>query len=791
MQKICLGVVGSLVLASVVHAQPSASPRTLLEGYCVTCHNERAQQGGLVLTPADADHPERRPELWEKVIRKLSSDTMPPNGARRPDQAQIAEAVASLEAALDRAATEAPDPGRVVLHRLNRAEYVNAIRDLLALEVNAVDTLPADDSGYGFDNIADVLTVSSALFERYLSAARRIARDAVGDHTSILPVMTTLAKIPMFRVQSDRMGEGLPFGSRGGIAVRHYFPVDGEYILRIDFHRGAMSGVIRGLQDDAEVDVRVDGKRVKLFHIEKMERSNGNYSEGTGQEALELRLSMSAGPHTIAVALRKVTTTYEGWGPTTMPVASNSFAATDRMTNESGRVEVSVESLILEGPFSARPPSRTPSRDLIFTCRPSAPGDERCATQILSRLAYRAYHRPVPKEDVATLLEFYRAGRDQEPSDTEQAFERGIQFALERILIDPDFLFRAERPISADADEPVQLIDQFALASRLSFFLWSSIPDEPLLEAAVRGTLREPTVLEGQVTRMLADPRAGALVQNFFGQWLMLRNMKALTPDQTVYPAFDDNLRHDLRRETELFIDSQLQEDRGVTELLTADYTYLNERLARHYGVPGVYGSHFRRITMTDPNRRGLLGHGSILAVTSYANRTSPVLRGKWLLQNILGTPPPPPPANVPPLEDTVVSGTLRQRMERHRQNPVCSSCHLQLDPPGFALENFDAIGAWRSTDAGQPIDASGALPDGTTFSGPESFRAALLSRQDQFVATVTERLLTYALGRGVEYYDMPAVRAIVRDAAASNYRWSSLILGVVESVPFQMRGAS
>ena len=789
MRSICLGVAASLALASVVDAQSLASPRALLERYCVTCHDERAKRGGLVLTPADADHPEQHPELWEKVVRKLRSGTMPPIGVRRPDQAQIEAAVVSLEAALDRAATRAPNPGRVVLHRLNRAEYVNAIRDLLALEVDAVDTLPADDSGYGFDSIADVLTVSPGLFERYLSAARRIARDAVGDHTSIRPVMTTLAKIPMFRVQSDRMGEGLPFGSRGGIAVRHYFPVDGEYVLRIDFHRGTMSGVIRGLQDDAEVDVRVDGTRVNLSRIEKIESSSGGYGDGTGPKALEMRLNMSAGPHTIAVALRKVTTAYEGWGPTTMPVASNSFATIDRMTNESGRVEVSVESLILEGPFNPRPPSSTPSRDRIFTCRPSSPGDEQCATQILSHLAFRAYRRPVTAEDLATLLTFYRDGRDKQPSDEAEAFERGIQFALECILIDPDFLFRAAGPISADADEPVQLIDQFALASRLSFFLWSSIPDEPLLEAATHGTLREPAVLEGQVKRMLADPRAGALVENFFSQWLMLRNMKVLTPDQTVYPSFDDNLRHDLTRETELFLESQLEEDRGVAELLTADYTYLNERLARHYGVPRVYGSRFRRITLTDPNRGGLLGHGSILAVTSYANRTSPVLRGKWLMQNILGTPPPP--ADVPPLENTVVTGTLRQRMEQHRKNPVCSACHAQLDPLGFALENFDAIGAWRSTDAGRPIDASGTLPDGTAFSGPDSFRAALLSRQDQFVATVTERLLTYALGRGVEYYDMPAVRAIARDAATSNYRWSSLIVGVVKSVPFQMRKSS
>ena len=478
MRRMCLGVVASLALASVVDAQSLASPRALLEGYCVTCHNERTKRGGLVLTPADADHPEQHPELWEKVVRKLRSGTMPPMGVRRPDQAQIAASVVSLEAALDRAV---PDPGGVVLHRLNRAEYVNAVRDLFAVEVDAVETLPADGSGYGFDSIADVLTVSPGLFERYLSAARRIARDAVGDHTSIRPVMTTLAKIPMFRVQSDRMGEGLPFGSRGGIAVPHYFPVDGEYILRIDFHRGTMSGVIRGLQDDAEVDVRVDGNRVRLFRIGKMESAGGDYTEGTGPEALEMRLDLAAGTHTIAVALRKVTTAYEGWGPATMPVASNSFATYDRMTNESGRVEVSVESLILEGPFNPGPPSSTPSRDRIFTCRPSVPDDEQCATRILSRLAFRAYRRPVLDEDLAPLLEFYRAGRDAERSDQAQAFERGIQFALERILIDPDFLFRAARPIAEGADEPLQLIDQFTLASRLSFFLWSSIPDEPLL----------------------------------------------------------------------------------------------------------------------------------------------------------------------------------------------------------------------------------------------------------------------------------------------------------------------
>jgi mono/diheme cytochrome c family protein len=785
MRRTCITLLGIVALASSGMAA-EISPRALVEGYCVTCHNEQAKRGGLVLDPTAAAHPEEQPELWEKVVRKLRSGTMPPAGARRPDRAQITSAVASLEGVLDQAAVKTPNPGRVVLQRLNRAEYVNAIRDLLALDIDARETLPADDSGYGFDNIADVLTLSPGLFDRYLSAARRIARDAIGDPTTVRPVITTLVRIPMFRVQSDRMGEELPFGSRGGAAVRHHFALDGEYVLRINFQRGTMSGVIRGLQDDNEVDLRVDGQRVKLFLLEKRKGATAGYSDGTGQEPLEVRVPLKAGPHTVAVSLRKVTTAYEGWGPVSMPVASNSFAQTDRMTPESGRVEVAVEYIEVEGPFNVLAPTKTPSRDRIFACRPANPADETCATRILSKLAYRAYRQPVSKDQIGTLMQFYRDGRGDDRS-----FERGIQFALERILIDPAFLFRAERIAPAQSGTALQPIDDFTLASKLSFFLWSSIPDDALLQAAAQGTLHQPAVLERQVRRMLADERAHALVENFFGQWLMLRNMSSLDRDQTVYPTFDDNLRHDLQTETEMFLGSQLREDRPAAELLTANYSFINERLAEHYGIKGIYGSHFRRVTLTDPNRAGLLGQGSILAVTSYANRTSPVLRGKWLMQNILGTPPPPPPANVPPLDATQVQGTLRQRMEQHRKNPVCAGCHSQLDPLGFALENFDAIGRWRSTDAKQPIDASGSLPDGSKFSGPESFRAALLPRREQFVATLTERLLTYALGRGVEYYDLPAVRSIMREAAGADYRWSVIISGIVRSVPFRMRRAS
>ena len=784
MRMICVGVLASALLASPAQAGAPLSPAGLVEGYCLTCHDERTKRGGLVLNAAAAEHPERQPELWEKVVRKLRGGTMPPSGARRPAAAELGAVVAALESRLDGAAAKHPAPGRVVLHRLNRGEYVNAIRDLLALEVNAADMLPADDSGYGFDNIADVLTVSPGLFERYLSAARSIARDAFGDPTSVRPVVTTLVRIPVFRVQSDRMSERLPFGSRGGAAVRHHVPLDGEYLLRINFHRGTMSGVIRGLQDDSEVDVRVDGERVRLVVLPKWKAAAGDGT--TGPAPLEMPLALKAGPHTISISLRKVTTVFEGWGPASMPVASNSYATFDRQFSESGRVEVGVEQVELEGPFNGVAPTKTPSRDRILVCRPARPDDEACARTILSRLAYRAYRRPVSREQLDTLVGFYREGLGDD-----QAFERGVQFALERLLIDPAFLFRAERLAEGRGAGPLQPVNDFTLASKLSFFLWSSIPDETLLDAASQGLLHQPAFLERQVRRMIADPRADALVRNFFGQWLLLRNMHALERDPTVYPSFDDNLRADLRTETELFLASQLRENHGASELLTANYTFINERLARHYGIPRVYGSQFRRVTHTNPNRAGLLGHGSILSVTSYANRTSPVLRGKWLMQNILGTPPPPPPAAVPPLEDTPVTGTLRQRMEQHRKNPVCAACHAQLDPLGFALENFDGIGRWRATDAKQPIDASGMLPDGSTFSGPESFRAVLLPRRGQFVTTLTERLLTYALGRGVEYSDMPAVRTIVRDATASDFQWSALITGIVKSVPFRMRRVS
>ncbi|MEQ1896733.1 MAG: DUF1592 domain-containing protein [Vicinamibacterales bacterium] len=778
MRRIALTVVVSLSASVVANAQ--MTPRALVEGYCVTCHNEQAKRGGLVFDPVDADHPERQPELWEKVVRKVRSGTMPPMGARRPDGVQVDAAATALERALDRAAAASPNPGRVVLHRLNRAEYVNAVRDLLALDVDARETLPADGSGFGFDNIADVLTVSPGLFDRYLSAARRIARDAVGDPTTVRPVITTLARIPMFRVQSDRMGEELPFGSRGGVAVRHHFALDGEYVFRLNFQRGTMSGFIRGLQEDTDVDLRVDGERVKLFTLPK--RTNAS-SSGIPEKPLEIRVPVKAGPRVISVSLGKVSTAYEGWGPASMPVASNSFAQTDRMTNESGLVEVAVESVEVEGPFTARTPTSTPSRARIFSCRPEIGADEVCARLILSRLAYRAYRRPVTKAQVEALMGFYREGRGGEG-----AFERGIQFALERILVDPAFLFRAEHLSATVARSGLRQIDDYTLASKLSFFLWSSIPDEALLKAADAGTLHQPAVLDRQVRRMLADPRSEALVANFFGQWLMLRNMESLDRDQTVYPSFDDNLRNDLRTETEMFLTSQLREDRPAAGLLTAGYSYLNERLARHYGIGGIYGSRFRRVQLSNPNRAGLLGQGSILAVTSYANRTSPVLRGKWLMQNVLGTPPPLPPANVPPLDATQVKGTLRQRMEQHRKNPVCASCHSQIDPLGFALENFDAIGRWRDTDAQLPIDASGMLPDGSKFDGPASFRAAIEPRRQQFIATVAERLLTYALGRGVESYDLSSLRAILRDAAASDYRWSALVGGVVRSVPFRLR---
>ena len=688
-----------------------------------------------------------------------------------------------LETELDRAAKANPNPGRAVIHRLNRTEYTNAIRDLLALEINGRSLLPGDDSaGYGFDNIGENLTVSPALLERYLSAAEKISRLAVGD-ASMSPALKTY-DVPQRLVQEDRMSEDLPFGSRGGIAFRHYFPLDGEYIITVRLQRSSHNdGIIVGIAEPKLIDVRLDGSRIMLFTVggERKGKSGGGQAIGdpeqekyerTADDGIEVRFPAKAGPHLVGVTFLKGTVKPEG--------------ALERNARLGKESREGVGSVMIAGPYDPEGPGDTPSRRKIFVCRPADSGDaEPCAKKILSTLARRAYRRPVTDEDVQPLLSLYKAGQSK------GGFEAGIRMALQGMLVSPGFLFRVERDPANVAPGNAYGISDLELASRSSFFLWSSIPDEELLDWAERGKLKDPAVLEEQVRRMLGDSRSEALVSNFAGQWLYLRNMDSVYPDPDVFPEFDDNLREAFQRETELFFESIVREDRSVLDLLDANYTFLNERLARHYQIPNIHGSTFRRVTLSDENRRGLLGHGSILTVTSYATRTAPTIRGKWLLENILGTPPPPP-ANVPSLkEDNDAKAlTMRERMEQHRKNPVCASCHRLMDPLGFALETYDAIGRWRTTSgvANTPIDASGVLPDGTKFQGPAELRQILLSRREDFVTTLTEKLLTYALGRGVEYYDFPAIRKITREVAARDYRWSELVLGIVNSTPFQMR---
>ena len=773
--------------------------RALLDKYCVTCHNERLKTAGLLLDKMNVDHVGAEAKAWERVVRKLRSRAMPPAGRPRPDRAGHDAFIASLETELDRAAAAAPNPGRATVHRLNRVEYTNAIRDLLALEIDGQSLLPADDTGYGFDNIADVLSFSPGLLERYMLAAQKITRLVIGG--SIRPSVETYT-VPLVRVQEYRMSDDLPAGSRGGIAIRHYFPATGEYVLKIRMQRDRR-GAVRGLREPNLIDVRLDGARVTTFTLggtQTTEEDTYERSEDlSADEGLVVRFPVMAGPRVLGVTFQERRLAIEGVGPSHLPAASASYAVGLNTSVESGKIEMGVDSIdiegpfetsaLIEGPFETSALEDTPSRRQIFVCRPTdAQHEEPCAKRILSTLARRAYRRPATERDLQTLLGFYQAGRN------EGSFDKGVQAAIEAILVDPEFLFRVERdPMNVAPGTSYRLTD-LELASRLSFFLWSSIPDDELLDVATSGKLKDPAVLSQQVQRMLSDTRSEALIKNFFGQWLAVRNMQTVSPDPKTFPEFDDNLREAFQRESELLIDSQLREDRSALDLLTANYTFVNERLARHYGIPHVYGSHFRRVTFSDDRRAGILGHGSILTVTSYAHRTSPVVRGKWLLDTLLGAPPPPPPANVPPFPENDGDSqptTVRERMEQHRKNPVCATCHAGLDPMGFALENFDGIGKWRSTEASRPIDPSGTFLDGSTFDSPSAFRLALQQNyREPFIATLTEKLLTYALGRGVEYYDMPAIRRIVREAASNDYKWSSLIMGIVESMPFQMRRA-
>jgi uncharacterized protein DUF1592/uncharacterized protein DUF1588/uncharacterized protein DUF1587/uncharacterized protein DUF1585/uncharacterized protein DUF1595/cytochrome c len=766
----------------------TSTPQALITRYCVGCHNARLRRGDLVLEGLDPSHPADNATIWERVVKKLHGGVMPPPGAARPDQDTYHGLIVALENSLDEAAAAHPDPGRSLVHRLNRAEYTNAVRDLLALEIDGQALLPADDSGYGFDNVADVLTVSPGLLERYILAAKKISRTALGDPT--MGAAITTYNIPYMTLnQDDRVSDALPFGSRG-VAVKHYFPVDGEYEVRIRLQRNSLNigNEIRGLEVQNQIDVRLDDARLKVFTMGGRKYNPGTYTatEDLEDQSLRLRFSAKAGMRTLAVALNKDEWYVEGVGMARLPLASDGYASGRQTELSYGRIDLGVDRIDVLGPFNGETPAASASRKRILVCHPKAEAEaDACARTIFSTLARRAYRRPVTSNDLSVLISFYKSGRTDAGT-----FDDGVEAALVRILTDPEFLFRVEHdPAGVKAGTPYAISD-VELASRLSFYLWSSIPDDELITLAAKGKLKDPVVFEQQVKRMLADDRSNALLNNFFGQWLLVRNISTHRPDPKAFPEFDENLRQAFQRETELFLAAQLREDRPITDLLTANYSFVNERLARHYGIPNVYGTHFRRVTLP-PERAGLLTQGSLLTVTAYADRTSVVLRGKFILENILGTPPPPPPPVVPPLENTKIDGgSLRQRMEQHRSNPVCANCHAQIDPLGFAFENFDGIGKWRTTDGKARIDPSGALPDGTTFDGPAAFRQALLTHREAFMSTLTEKMLTYALGRGVEDADMSTVRSIIKKTETSGNTWSAFILNVARSMPFQMRRA-
>jgi mono/diheme cytochrome c family protein len=780
----------------------SSSPlKPAIDRYCVTCHNAKLKTAGLSLEQMDPSLVGRDPETWEKVARKLRTNEMPPPGLPRPDRGTYEQLASTLEASLDAAAAADPRPGRVAIHRLNRTEYTNAIRDLLSLDIDGRTLLAADEPDQqGFDNVAGVLSVSPRLLENYMTAASTISRLAVGDAT-ISPVEDTV-RIPTATIQEDRASDDLPFGSRGGVAIPYHFPLDGDYSVKVVLKRQLYLYLI-GMGEPHQIDLRLDGTLLKRFTIGGEGRgmtapeSFAGNTQGepqweeymhTADAGLTVRVPVTAGTHRVGVSFVR-----RHWEPEgVLQPPQRGFA---RTTNELYFGNPSVDSVSIAGPLAVRAAKDSPARRTVFVCRPvSAAQEEPCARRILSTLARRAYRGPVSEADVTTLLAFYRAGR------AEGGFDAGIQQGLRRILASPRFLFRIEREPTAlgrrsaereggAPGQPYRVTD-LDLASRLSFFLWSSIPDDELLALAAKGALSDRPTLERQVRRMLADRRSQALVDNFASQWLTIGKLSGVVPDVDAYPEFDENLRDAFRQETRMFIGSQLREDRGVTELVTANYSFVNERLARHYRIPNVYGSHFRRVTFTDGIRGGLLGQGSILTVTSYPNRTSPVLRGRWLLDSILGAPPPPPPPDIPLLNEggaDTSTLSIRQQMEAHRKNPSCAVCHVRMDPLGFSLEHFDALGKWRGASDGIPIDASGALPDGTRFEGIAGLRQLIASHQEDFARTFTQKLLAYALGRNLEARDLAAVRRITRDAAGSSYRWSSIIVGVATSTPFTM----
>ncbi len=775
-------------------AAHAPEPAAVIAKYCVTCHNQKRKVAGLAIDTLDLQRVADDAEAWEKIARKFRTHEMPPPGAPRPDKATYATLNAHIENALDAAAAGTVSRGRVPVHRLNRTEYANAIRDLLGLEIDARSVLSADDSEQeGFDNVASVLSVSPALLENYLSAARMISRLAVGD-TSRKPLVDVF-KVERDMVQDERMSEELPFGSRGGIAVNYQFPVDGEYLIKLELKRQLYDYIV-GMGEPHQVDIRLDGVLLKRFTIggegkgmTTPENFAGNTPGDpewdkymlTADRGLEVRVPVKAGPRVVGVSF--VRRLWEGEGILQPP--QTGFG---RTTNELYFGYPALKTVSVGGPFNVTGPGESPTRRALFICTPKdSAAEEPCAKKILTAVATRAYRRPVTDAEVKVLLDFYNAGRSEE-----NTFDAGIQRGLERILAAPSFIFRISAPSAERAEGSARPGNDLDLASRLSFFLWSTVPDDELRSLAVRGKLSEPAVLEQQVRRMLRDERADALVEGFATRWLELGKLTGVVPDTQLYPEFDENLREAFATETRLFVRDQLRQDKSVTDLLLADYTFANDRLAKHYGIPGVYGSHYRPVKFTDRNRGGLLGQGSVLTVTSYPNRTSIVIRGRWLLANMLGAPPPPPPLDVPALKEPGAEGqpkSLRERMEIHRKNPACASCHQRMDPLGFSLENFDAVGKWRVEADGVPVDPDASLPDGTRFEGVNGLRTYLAENKEDFVRTLSGKLLTYAMGRGIEYYDQPAIRKITRDAAADNYRWSAVILGVVKSTPFASRG--
>jgi hypothetical protein len=763
------------IMIAVAAFGQTATPdeQLTLKRYCAGCHNSKVKTAGFALDTLDVHNVAQASDAWEKVVRKLRTRSMPPAGLPRPDEPTYKAVLSSLESSLDAASAAQPNPGRTdTFRRLNRTEYKNSIRDLLAIEIDVSSLLPSDDSSHGFDNVT-VGDLSPTLLERYLSAARKVSRLALGIPPRS-PGGDTMT-LPPDLTQEEQF-DGLPLGTRGGAILHYNFPLDAKYDIQIRLTRDRNEH-IEGLREPQDVELLLDGERVRLFTVTPPPAGKDH---SLVDRDLNVRVPVKAGPHVVAA---------------TFPRKAFPLLETERQPwqahfnmDRHPRIQPALYSITVNGPYDVQGAGDTPSRHRILVCRPANPGEEDgCARKILSTLMRRAYRRPVNDGDLQAPFKFYKQAR------AGGGFEAGIEMALSAVLVSPEFLFRVEQDPAGMAPGAAYRISDLELASRLSFFLWSSIPDDELLDTAIQGKLRTPAVLEKQVRRMLADSRSRALVDNFADQWLYLRNLASITPDMRLFPDFDDNLRQSFRKETEMFFENIMRQDRSVLEFLRANYTFVDERLAKHYGIPNVYGSRFRRITFPENGiRGGLLRQGSILTVTSYATRTSPVIRGKWILDNILGIPPPPPPPNVPALKENVHGAvktlSIRERMAEHRNNPACSGCHQLMDPAGFSLENYDAVGRWRAVEDGKPIDVSGSLPDGSKFDGAEGLQKALLRHPEAFTTTFTGKLMTYALGRGVDYSDAPAVRKIVREAATQDFHFSSFILGIVNSTPFQMR---